>query len=72
MSDTNLIEALRKKFTIDEEEREYLDSYYNGECDPDMNDNAEDNWYQGIGLGNIETKAELLAFLNSFESDMLE
>ena len=68
MSDTNLIEALRKKFAIDEEEREYLDSYYNGECDPDMDDRADDNWYKGIELGNIETKAELLGFLDSLES----
>ena len=72
MNDTALIEALREKFAISEVEREYLDGYYNGECDPDMDDNADDNWYNGIELGTIETKAELLEFLNSFKSDTFE
>ena len=72
MNDTNLIEVLRKKFAIDEEEREYLDSYYNGEIEANNGGNFDDTMQIGIELGNIETKAELLVFLNSFEADTFE
>jgi hypothetical protein len=67
MNDTALIEALRERFTIDEAEREYLDSYYNDEIEADNGGNFDDTMQAGIELGNIETKAELLAFLDSLE-----
>lgn len=72
MNDTTLIEALREKFAIDEVEQEYLDRYYNGEIEANNSGNFDDTMQAGLELGNIETKAELLGFLNSFESDTFE
>lgn len=59
-----LIEDLRKRFALGSDEKDYLDSFYNGDCEPDMNDDPTDNWEQGMELGNIRTKAELLYFLD--------
>ena len=67
MSDKELMCHLRQMFEVSQADREYLESYYDGECDPDTDDSPYDNWYQGIDLGNIEAKTKVLDFLQRWE-----